>query len=182
MKKHLLFVILALVVSATPLLAAEGTIGVYFTENGVDYSRYAQFAGNDGPLIYGHVILFVEDVVRGGSFMMTVDSPEVAVISEAYPPNVAIGSIMTGLDLGLNDPIFGFLGAPVELVTVTMINNVYPRVPNVNFDIVAAFSNAAPIYADGGAVVYPLVGLPAALGDTVDNENGSWSNVKALFR
>ena len=59
MKKHLLVVILALVVS-TPLMA--DTIGVYFTQDGETYSRYTQFSNFTYE---GYVTVYVEDVVDG---------------------------------------------------------------------------------------------------------------------
>ena len=179
MKKHLLFVILALVVSATPLLAQEGTIAAYFTVNEVEYSRFAQYSAFTYDAI---VTIHVEDVVRGGSFKLIKDSADISLINETYPPSIQVGSVATGLDIGFYDPAFGFLGEPVVIATATYLNNIYPAIPNVEFEVVAAFENADPVYADSEAVLHPLVGKKSGLGDTVANDDATWGGVKALYR
>jgi hypothetical protein len=180
MKKHLLFVIIALVAAVTPVLAQEGTIAVYFSPNGVQSSRYAQYSDF---LYEAYVTIYVEDVVRGASFALDIANAEVSLISETYPAGtVYVGDMLTGVDLGLVDPLYGYLGNPCVVGSATLLNNVYPAIPNVDFMILPTAGQAFPIYAAADSQTYPLLGMPSALGDTIANDDMTWSGVKNLFQ
>jgi hypothetical protein len=180
MKYLLTLLLLTIMIAAVPAAAQIEHIGVYFTYNGEDYSRYAHF--NDF-IISGYVIAYVEDVVRGASFKMTMSYDYgLTLLDEVYPANVHVGDIMSGLDIGYVNPMYGYFRNPVFLCNVIFVNDNYPGYPGAVLYIKPAFKHDTPLYADANAVVHPIAGAMSYLGSTIANEKKTWGDVKSLYR
>ena len=178
-----LVVIIALLLSTSPLLAQDGTIAAYFTQDGVNYSRFVDFAAFSYD---AHIIIYVEDNVEGAAYSLDVVGSGLNLVDQTYPENsFHVGDILSGVEVGLMNPVSGQGGQPVFVGTATFFNNIYPNVPNVSFEIMPAELYQTPVYSDG-AVLQPLSGLVSALGDHAGvvgaDEGMTWGRVKALCR
>ena len=182
--KLMVLLVLALAVSAVPLQAQDGTIALYFTEDGLNYSRYVDFSDFT---IEAYVIVYVEDIVTGALYRLEMDGIDVMVISETYTPgSIVIGDMLSGVAVSLPFPESGFGGEPVFVGTVTFLNLAAPGVPEVDFQIVPHPTQGTPVYSDASFLMQPLTGLSSGIGvgagvpDT-DHEF-TWGRVKSLYR
>jgi hypothetical protein len=176
-------VIIAIALSAGTLMAQDGTIAAYFTDDGITYSRFIDYAAFTYD---AHIVIYVEDDVYGAAYSLDFDGTGLNLIDETYPEgSFHVGDMLSGVEVGLNNPVSGYGGQPVFVGTATFFNNIYPNVPDVTFEIEPAQIYQTPVYSDG-AVLQPLSGLASAIGNhagVVESDEGTtWGEVKALFR
>jgi hypothetical protein len=181
--RGLLLVIFALVLSITPLLAQEGTIAAYFTADGINYSRFVDFAAFTYD---AHIMIYVEDDVHGAAYSLDFDGTGLNLVEETYPENsFHTGDMLTGVEVSLFNPASGYGGQAVFVGTATFFNSIYPNVPDVTFEIMPAQFYQTPVYSDG-AVAQPLSSLVSAIGDHAGalepEDEITWGRVKALYR
>jgi hypothetical protein len=180
MKKMVLIVFLLSMSLTTFSTAQEGLIGGY-----LDFGDglYYPGAGNFNDQIFDvYIIIRVEDIVRGASFKAEIlPWSDFQMIHESYPPNIHVGDVLSGLDIGFTDPMYGFDNAPVIVCTMTMLNMVYPNFMYGAMTIGPASANATPIYADGDALLHPLSTSWFEL-ECIANEEATWGRVKTLYR
>lgn len=180
MKRHLLFALTMMLVGTAAFAQVPGTICVYWDEAGTIQDASEVEVGNVPlPVYTGYVIIFVEEVVSGAAYSMEVIGNEAIVISQAFPPGLQIGdALLGGVEIGLTDPVYGFLGTPVVISTIEVLNAVYPQPAHVELVIGAPNGYTTAVYANGAAELAVLETCQAA----VANEDLTFSNVKALFR
>jgi len=179
MKKHLLFALLTLLVGSAAVAQVPGTICVYWDEMGTIQDANEIDGGSPLPVYEGYVIIFVEDAVRGAAYALDVRGEGALVVSQTFPPGLAIGDALEGgVEIGLTDPIYGYLNTPVVISEIVVQNLNFPDPLFAEFEVVAPDGTSGPIYADGQAELGPLETCQTA----VANEDMTFSNVKALFR
>jgi hypothetical protein len=179
MKRHLLFVMLALLVSTTAM-AQVGSICVYWDEAGTIQDASLIENGNAPQTTYtGYVIIFVEDVVAGASYGLSVDSVDAALASQTFPAGLQIGDALAGgVEVGLTTPLYGFLNTPVIISELLIINTNYPNPAHLEISVLPHPAYGAPVYADGAEIIKTLEICQGA----VANENETFSNMKSLYR
>jgi len=179
MKKHLLFALLTLLVGTAAMAQVSGTICVYWDNAGTIQDASAIDNGAPLPVYHGYVIIFIEDVVTGAAYGLEVNGAGALVVNPTYPAGLAIGDPLNGgVEIGMTDPSYGFLGTPVVITEFDVINALYPQPLNAGITVVAPEGMTHPIYANGAAILGPLETCQTA----VANEDMTFSNVKALFR
>lgn len=180
MNKHLIVALLTLLVGTAAMAQVPGTICVYWDAEGTIQDASEVEVGNAPlPFYEGYVIIFVEEVVSGAAYAMDVVGNDAIVVNQSFPPGLQIGDALTGgVEIGLTDPMYGFLGTPVVISEITVANVVYPNPAHVEIVVRAPDGMTNPIYANGAAELAPLETCQAA----VANEDLTFSNVKSLFR
>jgi len=180
MKRHLLFVALALLLAGS---VNAQTIGVYWDEAGTVTTIPVGSGQGGAPTFTGYVLVFVEDVVGGASYALQIRdlddalNDELLLASAVYPDGLQIGSALTGVEVGFSFPQYGFLGTPVLVSTLTFVN-ISGGQAQAAIDVLPHPAYGDAVYADGGAVLHVL----SPLMDAIANENMTFGNVKSLFR
>jgi len=177
MKKLLL--VAALVMLAAPVLAQTNTLGVYADPAGTALNLTT---GEEYYNVY--VILFAENQIGGAAFMLDVTGNQ-NIIFQNFGDGIVIGEsapvdVRTGVQIAYEDPVLGFFGTPVLLVTLTMQSTVeeggfaemcvlpYPEYEDV-------------VYAHPAGELFPVTGLCGTVSVPVPGETTTWGNMKALF-
>jgi len=177
MKRHMLFVMLALLVATT---AMAGEICVYWDEAGTIQDASQIESGNEPlPLYTGYVIIFVEDIVQGASYSLELVGTEAAVFGQDFTDGLQIGDAFAGgIEVGLTDKQYGFSAMPVIIQSVTLLNTVYPAPAHVELFVTPHPAYGSAVYADGEEVIHSLGICQGA----VSNEEGTFSEMKSLYR
>ena len=178
MKRHLLLITLALLLAVS---ANAQTIGVYWDEAGT----VTEIPGL-APTFTGYVVIFAEDVVSGAAYGLQIrdldlgdgGAPEILFASATYPAGLQIGNEFAGgIEIGLTNVQYGFLGDPVVISTLEFVN-ISGGVAHAAVDVLPHTTYGDALYADGGAALHAL----SPLADAIANEDMSFTNVKNLFR
>ncbi len=179
MKRHLLFVMLALLVGTTAM-AQVGNVCVYWDVDGTIQDASGIENGNAPQAAYtGYVIVFVEDVVSGASFGLNVIGTEAFIAGFSYPEGLHIGDpLVGGVEIGMTNPEYGFLGTPVIVAELVVVNAVFPAPAHIEVQVTAHPAYGTAVYANGNAEI----GVLDICQNAVGNEDLSFSGVKALFR
>lgn len=165
---------------AAPAMASTPfpSVGVYFNPQGTQ--SYATLNGGFDETHTAYVIAFAEALVGGAAFKIDI-YPEIMILIGEYPMGVQFGELLTGIEIGLTNPVVGFFGQPVRLATLTLFTGEalidYGRlnvIPHPNYNSV--------VLADGNANLFPAAGVCAWLTIPVPNEQSSWGQVKSLFQ
>ena len=172
MKKLFLFVAAMIVVM--PVLVQADSIGVYFDTDGT-----SNYLVSDDFVVEAYVIVFAESMIAGAAFQMTMD-PHYALLNTVYPAGLQIGAPLTGVELGMTEPVVGYYGVPAVVATLTLMQVNAGEVTNINIINHPDYQNV--IYADHTGVVFNADGLGATLGADVSNDSASFGEVKNLFR
>lgn len=172
MKKLFLFV--AAMIVAMPVLVQADSVGVYFDTDGT-----SNFLASEAFVVDAYVVVFAESMVAGAAFMVTMD-PHYMLLNTVYPAGLQIGEPMTGVELGLNDPVVGYYGNPALVATMTLMQVNPGEVTNIN--IISHPTYDSVIYADHTGVLFEADGLGAVLSAEVANDFASFGEVKNLFR
>lgn len=179
MKRHLLLVTLALLVG-TAAMAQVGNVCVYWDEAGtIQDATGVENGGAPMPVYTGYVIIFIEDVVTGASYGLSVDGTEAFIATQSFPAGLQIGDALAGgVEVGFTDAQYGFLGTPVIVSTLTVVNAVYPQPAHIGISVTSHPAYGTAVYANGAAEI----GTLEICQEAVANEDMSFSNVKSLFR
>ena len=118
MKKSYGLIALALLLAAAPAFAQNPTVGVYFDPAGTQNS--ATRNGGYDEQYTAYIIAYFENVVGGAAYQLTIDNPGITLLAETIPPGIEVGTALTGCEIGLTVPQFGFYGKPVLLETLTL--------------------------------------------------------------
>ena len=174
-----LLVIAAIVALGSCASARVVGIGVYFDEAATIDN--ATFNGGLGEIHTAYVCAKnVERMVAGASFKLELD-PMIMLLTATYPEGLAVGDILTGVDLGLSNPIPAFFGDPALLCTLqlTTFDNLMDMAPltitnHPNYD--------DPLVSDPLGNLMVVDGLTGYLTIPVSSESKSWGEVKSLYR
>ncbi|MBT3317765.1 hypothetical protein HN388_07265, partial [bacterium] len=92
----------------------------------------------------------------------------------------AIGNILTGVEIGLNEPVTAYYGVPALAATLTMttFENLMDNAP---LTVTTHPDYAAPIISDHNGYLREVLGWTSYLSIPVSNDNVSWGSVKALY-
>ncbi len=172
MKKLFLFV--AAMIVAMPVLVHADSVGVYFDTDGT-----SNYLVSDEFVNEAYVVVFAESMIAGAAFKMTMD-PHQTLLNTVYPAGLQIGEPMTGVELGMSEPVVGYYGNPAVVATLTLMTVNFGEVTNINIIAHPDYQNV--IYADHTGVVFDADGLGAILSATVSNDSASFGEVKNLFR
>lgn len=178
MKKCYGLIALALLLSA-PVLAQDNTIGVYFDTAGTQNT--AILNGGFDELHTAYIIGFGEMVVGGAAFKLDMD-PRITLINATFPAGVQIGTLVDGIEIGLQFPAAGYYHTPVLLGTMTLFTNGY-LIAYGRLNIVPFFPNYENVtLADAGGFLFPAIGLCSWMTIPVATEESTWGGVKALYQ
>ncbi len=160
-------------------LHATPTIGVYFDADGT----LDALETNGGTGVIHEAWILVKDaqmLVGGATFKLEVD-PLIMIGSAIHPPALVLGSLTTGVEMGLYDyiPVFGSdAGVLYELALMTF-DNVMEDAP---LTITNHPSYANPIAADNNAYQFDAIGETGYLTIVVPTDPMAWGEVKNLYR
>jgi hypothetical protein len=179
MKRHLLFVMLALLV-ATTAMAQTGSICVYWDEAGTIQDASLIESGNAPEPVYtGYVIIFVENSVSGASYGLELVGTEASLLNTEFPEGLQIGDAFAGgVEVGLTSFQYGYLNYPVIIQTLTLLNTNYPNPAHIELLVTEHPAYGSAVYADANEVIQTLEICQGA----VANEAGTFSGMKSLFR
>ncbi len=172
MKK--LFLFIAAMIVAMPVLVQADSIGVYFDTDGT-----SNFLLSDEFVNEAYVVVFAESMIAGAAFKLTMD-PHQSLLNTVYPAGLQIGEPLTGVELGMTDPVVGYYNNPAVVATLTLMTVNFGELTNLNIVTHPAYESV--IYADHTGVVFDADGLSAVLSATVSNDSASFGEVKNLFR
>jgi len=180
MKKACFGVLLALIVMSTPVLAQTPTVGCYFDAEGTVPVLTGYNLFQPMTVVTVHVVVFWENMVGGASFAIPeLNDPRLAMVGTVYEEGINIGDPWDGcgVEFGLATPQFGFMGNPVHLMAIDVMNissmpwePVFQVLPHCNYGTV--------IVADRYSVLYEAEGLSGV----IPNDASSWGQVKNLYR
>lgn len=159
MKKSYGLLALLLLV-ASPVLAQQPTIGVYFNAAGTQTSTVAPYGPTHTVTAY-IIATHTEQTVGGAAFKLTID-PKITLVGATYPAGIQVGTLADGIQIGLTNCYFGYYGNPVVLATLTLFTgtNFMDEAPLT----ISAYPPASAIQlADCNAVITEVAGGSAAL-------------------
>jgi len=180
MKKSYGLIALALLLAAAPAFAQNPTLGLYWDLQGTQMSLN-RVGGFDEPAFNGYVIAYMENVIDGAAFKLTVPAG-VMVTGEAIPPGIMVGTALTGVQIALTSPQFGFYGNPVLIETITFWTGAN-LVPNGEL-VVGPYTDfyQTVLLVDHLGELYVADGLTSYLNVPVATENSTWGGVKDLYK
>jgi hypothetical protein len=170
--------VVAILAFAVSSYAQETTIGVFFDEDATQY--FASFNGGFGEVHTAYVFVTnAEQMVGGMAFKLDLD-PQIMLLQTEYPAGLAIGNILTGVEIGLNEPVTAYYGVPALAATLTMttFENLMDNAP---LTVTTHPDYAAPIISDHNGYLREVLGWTSYLSIPVSNDNVSWGSVKALY-
>ncbi|MCP4145348.1 MAG: hypothetical protein GY752_08705 [bacterium] len=169
--KSLLMLFLLIAIPATLM---GGHLRAYFDECGT----ITEFTTEE-LFVEVYIIVFVEAEVQGVAYQLELSSENLELIAATYPPGLALGDPMNGVELGMCEDCCGLWGCPILVTTLVFLNHntspTYLTTTNhENYETI--------VYADPTGELFPLSSRTSVFGTPVANENMSWGAVKNLFR
>jgi len=159
---------------AIPATTMACHMGAYFDDCGTVTS----FTTSD-PLVEVYVIVFAESLIQGVAYQLDISSDNLQLVASTYPPGLALGDPLNGVELGMCECCCGYWGCPVLVTTLTFLNlGTNPTyLTTTNHDDYEDI-----VYANHVGELFPLSGQTTIFGTLVTNENVSWGAVKNLYR
>ncbi len=178
MKKSYGLIALALLLAA-PAFAQNPTLGLYWDLQGTQMS--ATRNGGYDESFNGYIIAYMENVIDGAAFKLTVPAG-VQVVAETTPPGIMVGNALTGVQIALTTPMFGFYGKPVLIETITFWTgeNIIPMGELVVGPYTGFYDTV--LLVDHLGTLYVADGLTSYLNIPVATENNTWGGVKDLYK
>ncbi|MHB8079123.1 MAG: hypothetical protein ACYDIE_07700 [Candidatus Krumholzibacteriia bacterium] len=115
---------LALTAMAGTAVAEPATaIGVYY-DTAATQTSYT-FEG--GPAAYLTAYIYTtntEQTVGGAAFKLDLD-PRITMLAADFPAGIQIGTLTSGIQIGMTECFIGYFGVPTRLATLTLWTNQY---------------------------------------------------------
>jgi len=154
------------------------TLRVYFDEEGTETA--AERNGGLGEVHSAYIMVREAEMMVGGAAFKLVMDPLIMLGNAQYASGFVIGSVTSGVEMGLYEylPVFGT--APGLLVSMDLItfDNL---MDHAELTIVAHDNYDWPMVADNNALQHPSDGLTSYLTIAVPSEQKSWGDVKSLY-
>mgnify|MGYP003967693179 CR=1 FL=1 len=159
---------------AIPATTMACHLGAYFDECGTITS----FNTSD-PLVEVYVIVFAENFIQGVAYRLDLSTDNLQLIAATYPPGLALGDPVIGVELGMCEYCCGWYGCPVLVTTLTFLNlGTSPTyLTTMNHEDYEDI-----VYSDREGGLFPLSSRTTMFGAPVSNESMSWGAVKNLYR
>ncbi len=154
-------------------------LGVYWDQAATITS--ATYNGGVGEVYTAYVMVTGGPILLGGaSFRLSLD-PNITLVTAQPVPSVALGDVFNGIEIGLYDPVFVDPDHPGLVMTLVMttMNNL---VDNAPICVINHPDYDSVMLAESDGTLVPAEGGCAFLTVPVENENRSWTDVKALFK
>lgn len=114
---------LALTAIAGVAVAQPAAIGVYYDTAATETSH--TFEGGPAATLTAYIYAtHTEQTVGGAAFTLTMDQ-RISTLGVEYPAGIQIGSLSSGIQIGLTDCWVGYFGVPVKLATLTLWTSTY---------------------------------------------------------
>ncbi|MFH1843550.1 MAG: hypothetical protein ABIF77_10130 [bacterium] len=180
MKKACFGVLLALFVMSTPVLAQTPTVGIYFDEAGTVPVLTGYNLFQPTTVITLHVVVFWENMVGGASFAIPeLNDSRLALAGFTYADGLNIGDPWDGcgVEFGFSTPQFGFLGNPVHVMSINVMN-IHTEPWEPVFQVLPHCNYTSVIVADRYSTLYDAEGLSGV----IPNDFSTWGELKNLYR
>ena len=159
---------------AIPATTMACHLGAYFDECGTITS----FNTSD-PLVEVYVIVFAENFIQGVAYRLDLSTDNLQLVTATFPPGLAFGDPMNGVELGMFESYSGYWSSPVLVTTlIFLIQDTSPT----HLTIRNHEDYGEIIYANPDGATHPLSGITTMFGVPAANENISWGAVKNLYR
>lgn len=119
-------ILLALAMTAmagSAVAQPAAAIGVYYDTAATETSHTYE----GGPTTFLEAYIYAtntEQTVGGAAFKLDLD-PRITLFGVTFPAGIQIGSLQSGIQIGMTDCFVGYFGVPVRLATLTLWTNEY---------------------------------------------------------
>lgn len=160
-------------------LHATPHIGVYFDEDGTEPALVTN--GGVGVVHHAWIVVKEAEMLVGGAAFKLVIDPLIMIGAATHPDALVLGSLTTGVEMGLYNyiPVFGTDAGVLYSLDLMTFDNVMEDAP---LTITNHPLYDAPVVADNNAYQFEAVGETGLLTIVVPTEAKAWGEVKNLYR
>ena len=136
---------------------ATGTIGLFFDTEGTT----AQLVGEPGSVYDGYVLINNSDLLLGGAAFKMESEGGFLIVSETWADGLVFGTLLTGAEIGLYNPIAQFGNDPITICHIQVFSPT--MIVNSHQTIVNDPDYATPMLANSSAILFPADGLTSSI-------------------
>ncbi|MDO9693155.1 MAG: hypothetical protein Q7W56_00330 [Candidatus Latescibacteria bacterium] len=136
---------------------ATATIGLFFDTEG----NTAQLVGEPGSVYDGYVLINNSDLLIGGAAFKMESEGGFMIVSETWADGLVFGTLLTGAEIGLYNPIAQFGDDPISICHIQVFSPT--MIVNSHQTIVADPDYDTPMLANSSAILFPADGLTSSI-------------------